>query len=104
MKIFLFLICTLIGSSSFANESIAIEKSCEDAVIKEAIGNKETGLFLEFYVDSVTAQENENVLVVIKGYFSDAAEDYGYEETHEIIVNQKTCTIISSELTDIFEQ
>lgn len=100
MKTLLFLFCLI--STQVVLATTELSPACERKVIREAIKNKETNLFLDFEIESVR-DDLANTIVTIQGSFSDAWEDYFYSETHEIYLRLGTCEITASKVVDIFE-
>lgn len=89
-------------SSNAAFAEITLTPACEKKVIKEAIKNKESSLYLDFYVEAIT-EDLANTIVSVAGSFTDADADYQYLETHEIYLKAGTCQIVAARITDIFE-
>jgi hypothetical protein len=64
---------------------------------------KESGLFLEYFVDGIVRSDLFNDYIQVRGFFSDADEDYNYTEIYEVGVTKNSCEIVSTEIVEIIE-
>jgi hypothetical protein len=102
MKFYILVVLCIIFSLN-VDAATKINADCEKKVVKAALKMKESGLFLEYYVDGVVRNDLFSDYIQVHGIFSDADEDYSYTEVYEVGVKKNSCKIVSTEIVDIIE-
>lgn len=93
--------CLVFALNVSANTQI--DAVCEKNLIKEVIPLIEGYYPLEYSVEGVARSDLFNDYIEVRGYYSDADEDYSYTEIYEVGVTKGTCDIKSSELVEVIE-
>lgn len=94
MKLLLVLLTLVSGSvvGSLAGASVQLDAACESKLILQMPQHQWSSFTLDFSVEDVRESSQWTIAKLVGG-FSDAGEDYSYQETHEVFLKKGTCDI-----------